>query len=155
MTFAADMNDSRRWTRLSLNLGTTDRKVERDSFYPYARTENPTGADASTAEARPASQGAQNRLDQLSAAAAVKIPGSDYGLVEVDRAGARSLWYFVQFQGDQMVYLSEGPDTAPAVTGSLAAGGSINLTFKDIHEEFTFYQSTDGGRTWTQVESFD
>lgn len=79
---------------------------------------------------------------------AIKIENSDYGLLEVDHAGARSRWFFVKIVGDDMTFISELEETSPGVSGSLDDSGNIYLNFTDVNKNETHYISRDGGKTF-------
>lgn len=81
---------------------------------------------------------------------AVKIENSDYGLLEVDRAGARSRWFFVKIKGDKMNFISELKDTSPEVSGRVDENGNIYLKFTDINKNETSYLSKNGGKTFEE-----
>lgn len=81
---------------------------------------------------------------------AVKIEGSDYGLLEVDRAGARSRWFFVKIRGDDMNFISELKDTSPEVRARVDEKGNIYLKFTDINKNETSYLSQNGGKTFEE-----
>ncbi|CAG7595708.1 hypothetical protein PEPTYR26121_01836 [Peptoniphilus tyrrelliae] len=81
---------------------------------------------------------------------AVKIENSDYGLLEVDRAGARSRWLFVKIKGDKMNFISELKDTSPEVSGRVDENGNIYLKFTDINKNETSYLSKNGGKTFEE-----
>ena len=84
---------------------------------------------------------------------AIKIENSDYGLLEVDRAGARSHWFLVKISGDKMEFISELEETSPEVAGRMDEDGTIHLDFKDINNNKTTYISKDGGRTFEKIKS--
>ena len=79
---------------------------------------------------------------------AIKIENSDYGLLEVDHAGARSRWFFVKIKGDKMNFISELEETSPEVSGRVDENGNIYLNFTDINKNETSYLSKDGGKTF-------
>ena len=79
---------------------------------------------------------------------AVKIENSDYGLLEVDHAGARSRWFFVKIKGDKMNFISELEETSPEVSGRADEKGNIYLKFTDVNKNETNYISRDGGKTF-------
>ena len=79
---------------------------------------------------------------------AVKIENSDYGLLEVDHAGARSRWFFVKIVGDDMTFISELEETSPGVSGRVDDSGNIYLKFTDVNKNETHYISRDGGKTF-------
>lgn len=81
---------------------------------------------------------------------AIKIEGSDYGLLEVDRAGARSRWFFVKIRGDDMNFISELKDTSPEVRARVDEKGNIYLKFTDINKNETSYLSQNGGKTFEE-----
>lgn len=81
---------------------------------------------------------------------AIKIEGSDYGLLEVDRAGARSRWFFVKIRGDDMNFISELRDTSPEVRARVDEKGNIYLKFTDINKNETSYLSQNGGKTFEE-----
>lgn len=83
---------------------------------------------------------------------AIKIENSDYGLLEVDQAGARSRWFFVKIRGDNMTFISELKDTSPEVAGRMDEDGTIHLEFNDINNNKTTYISKDGGRTFEKIK---
>lgn len=77
-----------------------------------------------------------------------KIPNSSYGLVEVDRAGARSRWFFVEIINNKLNLISELPDTSPDISGKIVDDGSILLICKDINGNLKKYRSVDAGKTF-------
>ena len=81
---------------------------------------------------------------------AVKIENSDYGLVEVDSAGARSRWFFVKIKGDDMRFISELEETSPEVSGRVDENGIVYLKFTDINKNETSYLSKNGGKTFEE-----
>ena len=81
---------------------------------------------------------------------AVKIENSDYGLLEVDHAGARSRWFFVKIKGYKMNFISELEETSPGVSGRVDENGIIYLKFTDINKNETHYISRDGGKTFKE-----
>ena len=92
-------------------------------------------------------------LKNFEASDAIKIENSDYGLLEVDRAGARSHWFLVKISGDKMKFLSELEETSPKVSGRMDKDGVIHLEFNDINNNKTTYISKDGGRTFEKIKS--
>ena len=92
-------------------------------------------------------------LKNFEAFDAIKIENSDYGLLEVDRAGARSRWFLVKISGDKMEFLSELEETSPKVSGRMDKDGVIHLEFNDINNNKTTYISKDGGRTFEKIKS--
>lgn len=92
-------------------------------------------------------------LKNFEASDAIKIENSDYGLLEVDRAGARSHWFLVKISGDKMKFLSELEETSPKVSGRMDKDGVIHLEFNDINNNKTNYISKDGGRTFEKIKS--
>ncbi|MEQ2401236.1 hypothetical protein [Peptoniphilus hominis (ex Hitch et al. 2025)] len=87
-------------------------------------------------------------LKNFTAEDAIKIENSDYGLLEVDHAGARSRWFFVKIVGDDMKFISELEETSPGVSGRVDDKGNIYLKFTDVNKNETHYISRDGGRTF-------
>lgn len=81
---------------------------------------------------------------------AIKIENSDYGLLEVDHAGARSRWFFVKILGDDMEFISELEETSPGVSGKVDKKGNIYLKFTDVNKNETNYISRDGGKTFKE-----
>lgn len=81
---------------------------------------------------------------------AIKIENSDYGLLEVDHAGARSRWFFVKILGDEMKFISELEETSPGVSGKVDKKGNIYLKFTDVNKNETHYISRDGGKTFKE-----
>ena len=81
---------------------------------------------------------------------AIKIKGSDYGLLEVDHAGARSRWFFVKILGDEMKFISELEETSPGVSGKVDKKGNIYLKFTDVNKNETNYISRDDGKTFKE-----
>lgn len=76
------------------------------------------------------------------------IANSPYGLVEVDRAGARSRWFFVEVLDNKLNFISEIPDTSPDISGDISENGTILLRCKDINGNINFYKSEDLGKTF-------
>lgn len=91
-------------------------------------------------------------LKNFKAEDTIKIENSDLGLLEVDRAGARSRWFFVKISGDEIKFLSELEETSPKVKGSMDEDGIIHLDFEDINNNKTTYISKDGGRTFEKIK---
>ena len=87
-------------------------------------------------------------LKNFTAEDAIKIENSDYGLLEVDHAGARSRWFFVKIVGDDMTFISELEETSPEVSGRVDENGNIYLNFTDVNKNETHYFSRDGGKTF-------
>lgn len=83
---------------------------------------------------------------------AIKIENSDYGLLEVDHAGARSRWFFVKILGDDMDFISELEETSPGVSGKIDEKGNIYLKFTDVNKNETHYISKDGGKTFENLK---
>lgn len=83
---------------------------------------------------------------------AMSIENSDLGLLEVDRAGARSRWFFVKISGDKMKFVSELEETSPKVKGSMDDEGLIHLDFEDINKNKSEYLSRDGGKTLEKIK---
>lgn len=83
---------------------------------------------------------------------AIKIENSDYGLLEVDRAGARSRWFLVKISGDKMKFISELEETSPKVSGRMDKDGVIHLEFNDVNNNKANYISKDGGRTFEKIK---
>lgn len=81
---------------------------------------------------------------------AIKIENSDYGLLEVDHAGAKSRWFFVKILGDEMKFISELEETSPGVSGKVDKSGNIYLKFTDVNKNETHYISRDGGKTFKE-----
>lgn len=82
----------------------------------------------------------------------IKIENSDFGLLEVDRAGARSRWFFVKISEDKMKFISELEETSPKVSGRMDDEGLIHLNFEDINNNKTTYISKDGERTFEKIK---
>lgn len=91
-------------------------------------------------------------LKNFEASDAIKIENSDYGLLEVDRAGARSRWFLVKISGDKMKFLSELEEISPKASGRMDEYGVIHLEFNDINNNKTTYISKDGGRTFEKIK---
>lgn len=91
-------------------------------------------------------------LKNFEASDAIKIENSDYGLLEVDRAGARSRWFLVKISGDKMKFLSELEETSPKVSGRMDKDGVIHLEFNDVNNNKANYISKDGGRTFEKIK---
>ncbi|MFR3063878.1 hypothetical protein [Peptoniphilus sp.] len=92
-------------------------------------------------------------LKNFEASDAIKIENSDYGLLEVDRAGARSRWFLVKISGDKMKFISELEETSPKASGRMDKDGVIHLEFNDINNNKTTYISKDAGRTFEKIKS--
>lgn len=82
----------------------------------------------------------------------IKIENSDYGLLEVDRAMARSRWFFVKISGDKIKFISELEETSPKVSGSIDEDGIIYLDFEDINNNKSNYISRDKGKTFEKIK---
>ncbi|WP_311492796.1 hypothetical protein [uncultured Anaerococcus sp.] len=80
-----------------------------------------------------------------------EIPNSSYGLVEIDRAGARSRWFFVEIKDGKLNFISEIPDTSPDMSGTIDENGSILLVCKDINGNEKQYKSTNLGKSFELI----
>lgn len=148
-----DEHGTRTWDVVKVSLGDSDRDVKHESLNsngkPIIYEEN----DMSNPQRnhniqKPSSK--QDILDGLSIENAIIIPESNYGLIELDRAMAKSLWYFVRIEDDKMIYISEAPDTAPKVEGEIDSEGKIHLIFSDINNNQAKYESLNQGKTWKE-----
>ena len=91
-------------------------------------------------------------LKNFEASDVIKIENSDFGLLEVDRAGARSRWFFVKISGDEMKFISELEETSPRVKGSMDDEGLIHLDFEDINNNKSNYISRNNGKTFEKIK---
>ena len=80
------------------------------------------------------------------------IANSPYGLVEVDRAGARSRWFFVEVKDNKLNFISEIPDTSPEISGEISEDGLILLRCEDVNGNINFYKSEDLGKTFKLID---
>lgn len=96
-------------------------------------------------------QSQTQRLNDFSPEDVKEIPNSNFGLLEVDRAGARSRWFFVEINDDKIKFISEITDTSPDISGSVKEDGSILLVCKDINGNEKQYKSSDFGKTFEPV----
>ncbi len=94
----------------------------------------------------------QEILNNFSLKDVKKIPNSNFGLVEVDRAGARSRWFFVDIIGDEIYYVSEILDTSPDIRGEIDKEGVVFLHTKDINDNEHVYKSEDSGETFKLID---
>lgn len=90
----------------------------------------------------------QEILNEFSIEDVKKIPNSNFGLIEVDRAGARSRWFFVEIKDNILSFISEIPDTSPDISVLVDEDGSIKLICKDINGNIKKYKSIDSGKTF-------
>lgn len=153
---------TRTWDVVKVSLGDSDRDVQHESLDSdgnpiiYEENDRPNLPRNHKIQKPSYKQkildgsSKQEILDRLSIENAIIIPESNYGLIEVDRAMARKLWYFVKIEDDKMIYISEAPDTAPKVEGEIDSEGKIHLTFTDINNNQTKYESLNQGRTWKE-----
>lgn len=82
----------------------------------------------------------------------IKIENSDLGLLEVDRAGARSRWFLVRISGNKMKFISELEETSPKVSGRMDDEGLIHLDFEDINNNKSNYISRNNGKTFGKIK---
>ena len=94
----------------------------------------------------------QEILKQFSLEDLKKIPNSNFGLVEVDRARTRSRRFFVEIKDAKLSFISEIPDTSPDINGEMNKEDVIILHTKDINGNEHFYESDDYGMTFRIVE---
>lgn len=94
----------------------------------------------------------QEILNEFSIEDVKEIPNSNFGLIEVDRAGARSRWIFVEIKDEKINYISEIPDTSPNISGLVEDNGAILLVCKDIHGYEVTYKSNDSGKTFVPIK---
>lgn len=83
---------------------------------------------------------------------AISIENSDFGLLEVDRAGARSRWFLVKISGGKMEFISELEETSPEVVGRMDDEGLIHLDFEDINNNKSNYISRNNGKTFEKIK---
>lgn len=91
-------------------------------------------------------------LKNFKAEDAIKIENSDLGLLEVDRAGARSRWFLVRISGNKMKFISELEETSPKVSGRMDDEGLIHLDFEDINNNKSNYISRNNGKTFGKIK---
>ena len=91
-------------------------------------------------------------LKNFKAEDAIKIENSDLGLLEVDRAGARSRWFLVRISGNKMKFISELEETSPKVSGRMDDEGLIHLDFEDINNNKSNYISRNNGKTFEKIK---
>lgn len=94
----------------------------------------------------------QEILNEFSIEDVKEIPNLNFGLIEVDRAGARSRWIFVEIKDEKINYISEIPDTSPNISGLVEDNGAILLVCKDIHGYEVTYKSNDSGKTFVPIK---
>lgn len=94
----------------------------------------------------------QEILNKFSLEDMKKIPNSNYGLIEVDRAGARSRRFFVEINNGKLNFISEVPDTSPDISGEINEDNLIFLYAKDIHGNENVYKSNDSGLNFKLLE---
>lgn len=94
----------------------------------------------------------QEILNEFSIEDVKEIPNSNFGLIEIDRAGARSGWIFVEIKDEKINYISEIPDTSPNISGLVEDNGAILLVCKDIHGNEVTYKSNDSGKTFVPIK---
>lgn len=90
----------------------------------------------------------QEILNDFSPEDVKKIPNSNSALIEVDRAGARSRWFFVEIKDDILSFISEIPDTSPDISVLVDKNGSIKQICKDTNGNIKKYRSIDSGKTF-------
>lgn len=146
VTLAIDANENKRWIMAKIDLAKPDQKPSYKSFYPKGKP-----AELSTEERlSPEKKTPQDRLDQERLDEIISIPDSNFGLIEIDRAMARRLWYFVEIKDKHMLFISEAPDTAPSVEGHVDSEGVIHLKFESLEGQVNSFESSDRGKTWTK-----
>lgn len=96
-------------------------------------------------------QSQTQRLNDFSPEDVKEIPNTNFGLLEVDRAGARSRRFFVEIKDGDLKFISEIPDTSPDISGSIKKDGSILLICKDINGNEEQYKSTNFGKTFQPI----
>lgn len=96
-------------------------------------------------------QSQTQRLNDFAPEDVKEIPNSNFGLLEVDRAGARSRRFFVDIKDGKIKFISEIPDTSPDISGSVKEDGSILLICKDINGNEKQYKSIDFGKTFEPI----
>lgn len=93
----------------------------------------------------------EEMLKNFKAEDVIKIENSDFGLLEVDRAMARSRWFFVKISGDKIKFISELEETSPKASGRMDEDGIIYLDFEDINNNKSNYISKDKGKTFEKI----
>ena len=164
VSLAIDANYNQMWTKVSFNLGTENRDIEYETIDLSESNNvddnkiddnkiNDNKIDDNKIDENILKEDLNNpqkRLDNMENAIDYVnlIDNSNYGIIEMDRAMARSLWYFVEIKGDKLIYISELQDNSPTVSGEIDENGNINLEFKDINDNIYKYKSIDDGKTW-------
>ena len=126
-------------TRASLKFYLNKDKVTNDVKIP-AENENEKEIQSQT-----------QRLNDFAPEDVKEIPNSNFGLLEVDRAGARSRRFFVDIKDGKIKFISEIPDTSPDISGSVKEDGSILLICKDINGNEKQYKSCDFGKNFEPI----
>ncbi|MDO4661536.1 MAG: hypothetical protein Q4B36_00185 [Tissierellia bacterium] len=90
----------------------------------------------------------QKILDDIDKETVNKISNSNFAIVEIDRAMARSKWFFVKIENDEFIYISTIPDTSPKIKANVDSNGIIYLECEDINGNISKYKSLDNGLTW-------
>lgn len=150
-----DEHGTRTLDVVKVSLGDSDRDVKHESLNSngkpivYEKNDTPTPPTNDTIQK---SLTKQEILDGLSVENAIIIPKSNYGLIEVDRAMGRSLWYFIRIEDNRMIFISEAPDTDPKAEGEIDSEGKIHLIFSDINNNNNQakYESLNQGKTWKE-----
>ncbi|MDU5417340.1 MAG: hypothetical protein E6122_02335 [Peptoniphilus harei] len=127
---------------------------ERES-YDEPREDEVEKAGLEDLDAKESFEEKENRdeiLKNFKAEDAIKIENSDLGLLEVDRAGARSRWFLVKISGHEMKFISELEETIPKVKGSMDEDGVIHLDFEDINNNKANYISRNNGKTFEKIK---
>lgn len=90
----------------------------------------------------------QEILDNIDKEFLNKVDNSNFAIVEVDHAMARSKWFFVKIENNEAIYVSTIPDTSPNIKASVDSNGVIYLECEDINGNISKYKSSDNGLTW-------
>lgn len=93
----------------------------------------------------------QNILNNFSIEDAIKVSNSNYAIIEVDRAMARSNWFFIEIINNEMFFVSNIPDNSPIINVSVDEVGIIFLECIDINNNINEYKSNDKGLSWVKI----
>ena len=156
VTLAIDGNwNNQSWTTIKVIFEKNKHKSEIGTIYPKGKPSYITddSGKKKANQSNAADKKIQDKLNNLSVDNVIKIPNSEFGIIQVDQAMSRVQWFFVKISENKMAFISELPDTKPNVNAKMNVKGVIFITFKDINGNTSKYKSADQGKSWIKIRN--
>lgn len=151
------------WTTIKVTFGENKHKVKFGTIYPNGKPsnmvdnssenqkDNKNQSDDKKELYDEKDEKLQDKLDNVSIDNIIKIPNSEFGIIQVDKAMSSVQWFFVKISRDEMIFISELPDTKTSIDAKIDKKGSIIIKFEDINGNISKYKSVDNGKSWIEI----